>query len=175
MRIRLSVLFALCCLSDALSAQTLEPIALTHQRRARSVVTFDTVPRTDTRGVAAQRYLVSTVGAAVGAVAGVWIAFEVGTQGCDGPRGFCGIGADYGTAWMTAMLIPGAALGAAIPGGSSTCSFRERLVTSTGGALIGGGLGALVGSSQSRGTMAWLAFAGSTVGATYSAHRCRKE
>ena len=173
MHLRLSLVFALCCAGGALPAQARDPVALTLQTSARDGVVRDTVRPSRARGRVAQRYAVSALGAAAGAVAGVWLAFENGTRGCNGPPGFCGIGADYGTAWMTAILIPGAALGAALPRAASTCSFGERLLSASGGALIGGGLGALVGSARDRGTMAWLAFGGSTSAATFSAHRCR--
>lgn len=104
MRIRLSLVVVLCTVAGSLPAQARDPVALAYEASVRESVVDDTVLAPSVRGLVVQRYAVSALGAATGAVAGVWLAFDRGTRGCSGPRGFCGIGADYGTAWMTAVL-----------------------------------------------------------------------
>lgn len=167
-------LSVLCLVSASGAAQ--EPMPVSLQRVVDAPASSDSlVQHTPSLRSASVRYGVSFIGATAGAISGLALAFNRGTQGCDGPAGFCGIGADYAAAWMTAVVIPGAALGASVPRLGVPCSYKKRLLYSAVGASIGGGLGAFTGSfrtKNARGTMLSLAFVGSTAGSTFAVHRC---
>ena len=162
-----AIVLALSALSTAAEAQG-PSLAALRVGVARLPASDTLRPRYAASGAGGKRVLLSVIGAATGAVAGVALALEVLPQThCGDDSGWCAA-----LQGLAVGSILGAGLGAALPRGTGACAYRVLAPR----ALLGSSLGYLVGALVTGDPLVGIVFGGpigAAAGGAIGARRCR--